>query len=373
MAVIHVPEKKLGFGLMRLPMRDGQIDQQEVNRMADRFMESGFTYFDSAYVYEGSEEVFREAVVKRYPREKFTIATKMASWKLSEEFGPEQMFEEQIRRCGVDCFDFYLLHSIQPMYAAKYDLYRCWDFCLDMKKQGKIKNFGFSFHGGPDLLEKVLTEHPEVDFVQLQLNYLDWDSEIICAGKNYEVCRKFDKPIVVMESVKGGMLANLKPEFAGLYQKLGESASPASYALHFVASLPGVIVVLSGMSNMEQMEDNLHTFSDFRALTDQERNVIEQVKKGLLSIPTIGCTSCRYCCKGCPKGINIPEIFKSVNELITLGEHFHPHMYYEGMVSEGDTSPASACIACGQCEGVCPQHLSIIELLKKASGMLDIE
>lgn len=365
------PKKRLGFGLMRLPSANGKIDLAQVSRMADRFLEQDFTYFDTAFVYAGSEEAFREAVVKRHSRDRYTIATKMASWELSEDFGPKQMFQKQLDRCGVEYFDFYLLHSIQPMHLPRYNEYRCWEFCQRMKAAGKIKWFGFSFHGGPELLEQVLTEHPEVDFVQLQINYLDWNSGIVCSEKNYEVCRRYNKPIVVMEPVKGGMLANLKPEFSAQYHMLDEYASPASYALRFAASLPGVMAVLSGMSDMEQMEDNLHTFNELKLLTEQEQGTIEKVKAGILSIPTIGCTACRYCCSGCPKNINIPEIFKSVNEILSLGDHVRPHLYYEGMLASGQTAKASACIGCGQCEQVCPQHIKVIKCLKQASEMLD--
>lgn len=366
-----MPSKKLGFGLMRLPQISGKIDLAQVNRMADEFLERGFTYFDTAYVYAGSEEAFREAVAKRHPRSRYTIATKMASWELSKEFGPEQMFAEQLSRCGVNDFDFYLLHSIQPMHLPNYNKYDCWDFCERMKREGKIRHFGFSFHGDPALLDQVLSEHPEVDFVQLQINYLDWNSGIVCSGKNYEVCRKHQKPIVIMEPVKGGMLANLKPKLAQMYRELDPNASAASYALRFAASLDGVMAVLSGMSTIEQMADNLRTFDPFRPISPSEEKVILQVRDELLSIPSIGCTACRYCCAGCPQKINIPEIFKSLNEILALGDHVRPHLYYDGMLNSGQTAKASACIACGQCERVCPQHLSVIKHLKQAAQMLD--
>ncbi len=365
---MNYPKKKLGFGLMRLPQKDGKIDIEQVSQMADAFLARGFTYFDSAFVYPGSEEAFREAVVKRHDRSEYTIATKMASWKLTEDYGPDAMFEEQLSRCGVDYFDFYLLHSIQPQHLPKYNQYKAWDFCRKKKEEGKIKHFGFSFHGDPVLLDEILTEHPEVDFVQLQINYLDWNSGIVCSGKNYEIAVKHGKPVVVMEPVKGGMLANLRPELRKL---LDSNQSPASYALRFAASLPGTMVVLSGMSNEEQMMDNLNTFDHFCPLSDEEQQILETIRDGILSVPIIGCTACRYCCAGCPQGINIPEIFKSMNELTTLGEHTRPHQYYEGMIASGRTAKASACVECGQCEKVCPQHLTIIENLKKAAEMLD--
>jgi predicted aldo/keto reductase-like oxidoreductase len=362
---------KLGFGLMRLPKKNGEIDIEQVSRMADEFLRKGFTYFDTAYVYTGSEAAFREAVLKRHPRDSFTIATKMPSWVLEEKGDPEAVFMEQLERCGVDYFDFYLLHSIQPMHLPNYDKFGCWEFCRKMKEEGNIKHFGFSFHGSPELLEKILENHPEVEFVQLQINYIDWESGIVHSGRNYNICRERHIPVVIMEPIKGGILANLKPECAGLYQKLAPNASPASYALRFCGSLDGIMTVLSGMSNEEQMEDNLKTFAEFKPLSDIERAVMKQVKENILSVPTIGCTVCRYCCDGCPQKINIPEIFKSVNQIYAFGDHVRPHLYYEGMLASGETQKASDCIACGQCESVCPQHLEIVSLLQKASELLD--
>ena len=362
--------KKLGFGLLRLPQKDGATDIEQVGRMADEFIARGFTYFDTAYVYEGSEHAFREAVAKRHPRCSYTIANKMAAWKLTDDYGPEQMFTDQLERCGVDFFDYYLLHSMQPTHLPNYNKYDAWAFCRRMKAAGKIKHFGFSFHADPQFLDQVLTEHPEVEFVQLQINYLDWNSGIIHSGANYEVCKAHAKPIVVMEPVKGGMLANPKPELAQIFSALDASASPSSYALRFAASLDGVAMVLSGMSNTAQMQDNLRTFGHFMPLTQVEHNAIEQVRNGLLDIETIGCTACRYC-SHCPQQINIPEIFKTVNELISFGEHERPHLHYKGMLASGATAKVSSCIECGQCEEICPQQLGIIELLKNASALLE--
>lgn len=363
-------EKKLGFGLMRLPMKDGAIDIPAVCKLVDSFISKGFTYFDTAYVYAGSEVAFREAVVKRYPRDSYTVATKMAGWVLNETLTPEIMFREQLERCGVDYFDYYLLHSLQPSRIEEYDQYQCWEFCRQKKAEGKIKNFGFSFHGDPLLLEKLLTEHPEVDFVQLQINYVDWDDNAIYAGANYDVCRKHGKDIVVMEPVKGGFLANIKPELMRKFHELDTKASAASYALRFAGSLPGVKMVLSGMNTEEQMNDNLSTFSNFIPLSEVEKSVIKEVTEGLLSVPTVPCTECRYCCKGCPMGINIPEIFKAYNMILTFGEHFRPHLYYDGILLTG-SGKASSCIECGQCEAACPQHIEIIEKMKEASKLLD--
>ena len=364
-------ENKLGFGLMRLPKIDGKIDIDQVKEMVDAFIAKGFTYFDTAYAYPGAEAAFRLAVATRYPRESYTIATKMAAWELHEAYTPLQMFEEQLGQCGVAYFDYYLLHNLQPYRLPDYEKWDCWTFCQQMKAEGRIKNFGFSFHGNDELLDKLLTEHPEVDFVQLQINYLDWNSGIVCAGKNYQVARKHGKPIVVMEPVKGGMLANIKPELMEQFKMLDPYASTASFALRYAASLEGVMMVLSGMSDSRQMEDNLHTFTHFNSISNLERTVIHQVRDAMLDAPSIGCTNCRYCTDGCPQMINIPEVFKCVNELLAFGEHVRPHLYYNSLITAGLTGRASACVACKQCETTCPQHLPIIALLKDASKQLD--
>lgn len=362
--------KKFGFGLMRLPRIDGEIDIPAVAKMADTFLARGFTYFDTAYVYGGSEVAFREAVVKRHPRESFTVASKMAGWNLSETLTPEVMFNESLERCGVTYFDYYLLHSLQPGRIKCYDEYDCWNFCKEMKRQGKIKNLGFSFHGGPEMLDQLLTAHPDVDFVQLQINYADWNSGAICSRENYEVCRRHNKDIVVMEPVKGGILATVKPELMEIYNVVKPGASAASFALRFAASLPGVKIVLSGMNSDEQIEDNLSTFENFVPLSDEEQKAVEAVRDGILAVPVVPCTSCRYCCDGCPSGINIPDVFKANNMLMTFGEHPRPHFYYAALLEDG-SGKASDCIGCGQCETACPQHINIIASLKEAAARLD--
>lgn len=364
---------KLGFGLMRLPQKNEKIDIARVSGMADRFLERGFTYFDTAYVYPGSEEAFREAVARRHLRKSYLLANKMPSWCLKASGGAEALFTEQLARCGVEYFDFYMLHGLQPHRLADYERFGCWEFCRKMKKEGKIRNFGFSFHSGPGPLERLLDEHPETDFVQLQINYIDWDNNIIHSGANYEVCRSRGVPIVIMEPVKGGILANLKPEEAALYEKTAPGASAASFALRFCGALAGVATILSGMSDERQLEDNTATFSDFRPLSGEELKVMEQVKESILSARSVGCTDCRYCCAGCPSGINIPEIFKCLDQFYAYGEHNRPRFYYAGLLAAGETRRASECAACGLCESVCPQQLEIIRLLKEASALLDNE
>ena len=266
---------KLGFGLMRLPEQDGKIDLEQVCRMVDAYMESGMNYFDSAYVYHGgnSEKIIKEAIANRYPRDAFMVATKLPAWCMSNEADRDRIFNEQLERCGVDYFDFYLLHSVEDGGNGEtYDRLNCWDWAMQKKAEGKIRHFGFSFHGSPAYLEKTLDAHPEVEFVQIQLNYADWENPVVRSGKLYEILHSRNIPMIIMEPVKGGTLAALKPELEEMYRAVRPSASVASWALRFVGSLPGVMTILSGMSNEEQMNDNISTFSDFEPLSDDADN-----------------------------------------------------------------------------------------------------
>lgn len=362
---------KLGFGLMRLPKdKQGQIKLDEVQRMVDSYMERGFNYFDTAYVYEGSEEAIRQTLVEKYPRDVYTLADKLPAWKLTCQEDVERIFQESLNRTGVDYFDFYLLHSVEKSHYPTYEKYQCFDFIQEMKKQGKIKYMGFSFHDDADFLDKVLTEHPEIDFVQLQLNYLDWENEVIQSRRNYEVARKHHKPIIVMEPIKGGTLASFSDDIEKIYKDYAPQKSIASWALRYVASLDGVMTILSGMSNAQQMNDNLDTMTHFEKINDKEARLIKQVTDQVLSYPTIPCTKCRYCTPGCPMHIQIPDLFTAYNSAKMYGENRRYDTYYKDH-STGDYQPAKACIACGQCESVCPQHLEIISLLKEVSEVFD--
>ena len=362
---------KLGFGLMRLPKdKQGQIKLDEVQRMVDSYMERGFNYFDTAYVYEGSEEAIRQTLVEKYPRDVYTLADKLPAWKLTCQEDVERIFQESLNRTGVDYFDFYLLHSVEKSHYPTYEKYQCFDFIQEMKKQGKIKYMGFSFHDDADFLDKVLTEHPEVDFVQLQLNYLDWENGVIQSRRNYEVARKHHKPIVVMEPIKGGTLASFSDDIEKIYKDYAPQKSIASWALRYVASLEGVMTILSGMSNAQQMNDNLDTMTHFEKINNEEAKLIKQVTDQVLSYPTIPCTKCRYCTPGCPMHIQIPDLFTAYNSAKMYGENRRYQTYYKDH-STGDYQPAKACIACGQCESVCPQHLEIISLLKEVSEVFD--
>lgn len=362
---------KLGFGLMRLPKdKQGQIKLDEVQRMVDSYMERGFNYFDTAYVYEGSEEAIRQTLVEKYPRDVYTLADKLPAWKLTCQEDVERIFQESLNRTGVDYFDFYLLHSVEKSHYPTYEKYQCFDFIQEMKKQGKIKYMGFSFHDDADFLDKVLTEHPEIDFVQLQLNYLDWENGVIQSRRNYEVARKHHKPIIVMEPVKGGTLASFSDDIEKIYKDYAPQKSIASWAMRYVASLDGVMTILSGMSNAQQMNDNLDTMTHFEKINNEEAKLIKQVTDQVLSYPTIPCTKCRYCTPGCPMHIQIPDLFTAYNSAKMYGENRRYDTYYKDH-STGDYQPAKACIACGQCESVCPQHLEIISLLKEVSEVFD--
>ncbi len=354
--------KKLGFGLMRLP-RDGErIDIERTAAMADEFLARGYTYFDTAYVYEGSEEAFFKAIGSRHKREEYLLADKLPLWPMKCKEDAEKIFETSLSRCGTDYFDYYMLHSLTDDKIAQLDEYDCWNFCLKKKAEGKIRNFGFSFHGSPAMLEQLLTKHPEVDFVQLQINYLDWDNGVIASGKCYEIAHRHGVPIIVMEPVKGGTLANLKPEAAALLK----DGSPASYALRFAGTLPGVMMVLSGMSDEAQMRENLDTFDDLQPFSEEETAAIREVSRITLDSPVIGCTACEYCVKGCPMDIQIPKIFDAYNRQLLSGKGKEK---YEKVTS--DHGAASACIECGACETVCPQHLPIIDTLKKATEVFE--
>ena len=364
---------KLGFGLMRLPEKEGKIDLEQVCRMVDAYLDAGLTYFDTAYVYHSgnSEKIVKEALVKRHPRDSFTLATKLPAWCLKEEADRDRIFNEQLERCGVDYFDFYLLHSIEEgANGQTYDKLNCFEWGVQKKAEGKIRHFGFSFHGSPEYLEELLNAHPEVEFVQIQLNYADWENPVVRSGRLYEILRQRNIPIIVMEPVKGGSLAKLMPELEARFKAIQPDKSIASWALRFVASLPGVMTVLSGMSSTEQMADNLATFTDFEPMTEAENTVVEEVRRVMMSVEQIGCTSCRYCTDGCPMSISIPDVFRAVNTMKLYGDEFRPKSFYKNLVSQGH-GRAGDCIACGQCEGVCPQHLPIIELLKDASTRLD--
>lgn len=369
--------KKLGFGLMRLPLLPGEdqskIDLEAVKRMVDIFMDRGFTYFDTAYPYHGgmSEETLREAVVRRYPRESFTVTDKLPCWEIHTPDDLERIFNEQLARCGVDYFDYYWLHALNRARVADMERLGAWKFIARKKAEGRIRHIGFSFHDSSDLLEELLRDHPETECVQLQINYIDWDDASIEARRCYELCEAAGKPVIVMEPVKGGSLARVPREVERLFTDYAPEASPASWAVRYAASLPGVMMVLSGMSDMAQIDDNTSFMRDFVPLNDDERRIVEraaQIIRGTIAIP---CTACHYCTAGCPMGICIPEYFAIYNSLYRYGEEQRGNTStYFGVLSQSHGKPGD-CIACGQCEEQCPQHIAIIENLKKVAASFE--
>lgn len=363
--------KKLGFGLMRLPMNGEEIDIEQTKKMADLFMEKGFTYFDTAYVYIGgkSEVALKEAVVERYPRDSFQCATKLPIWDLKDKADMERIFQTSLDRAGLSYYDFYLLHALGKDSAKKAEEVGAWDFIKQLKQEGRAKHIGFSFHDTADVLEDILQKHPEAEFVQLQINYADWDSEGVQARKCYETARRHNKAVIIMEPVKGGALATMTPEVQKLFKDAAPNASVASWAMRFAASLDGLVTVLSGMSNLEQMEDNLSYMADFKPLDEKEQGVVSQVVEVLKNTPTIPCTSCKYCVDGCPQKINIPSVFTAMNKL-TLYNNPESSKGEYGRVTK-DGGKASDCIQCGNCESHCPQHIEIIETLKKAAAQFE--
>lgn len=357
--------KKLGFGLMRLPMKEGKIDQEETERLTDRFMEAGYSYFDTAWAYPGSEEAAGKALVARYPRESFWLTTKNSCWKrevTTEELAQRQ-FYESLEHTGAGYFDLYLLHNLGSGREKAFDRFHMWDFIAKKKEEGLIRHTGISAHCSPQLLDEVLTAHPEVEFVQLQINYGDWTDPTINSGRCYETARKHGKTVIVMEPVKGGLLASPPEEVREVLKAAEPDRSPASWALRFPASLPGVGVVLSGMSSMEQMEENIATFDSFTGLSDRERDTLGKAAQVFEQMPLIPCTSCNYCSAVCPKDIGISGACQALN----IERIYHNAEAAKGRASfnilvQGRKLPAE-CLGCGACEDACPQKLPIRKLL----------
>lgn len=369
--------KKLGFGLMRLPQTDpddaASIDLEAVCQMVDCFLERGFTYFDTAYMYHNfkSETVLREALVKRHPRDRFTVATKLPVMFLKEQDDLERIFNEQLEKCGVEYFDYYLLHNLNVAHnqiAQKFDAF---SFVQRKKEEGKIRNIGFSYHDNAQLLDEILTAHPEVDFVQLQINYLDWDNESIQSRLCYETAVRHDKPVIVMEPVKGGTLVKLPPRAQQLFRDCHPNWSNAAWAIRYAASLDHVQVVLSGMSSMEQLLDNTNFMQQFQPLTEEEQEVIQRAVEEIRASIAVPCTACGYCVAGCPKKIPVPNYFALYNaERLAANKGFSiQQVYYENYTESH--GKASDCIGCRQCERACPQHIRIVDALRDVAGAFE--
>lgn len=362
---------RFGFGCMRLPLLDPKdqksIDMPQFKQMIDAFLEAGGTYFDTAYVYhEGaSETALREALVERYPRDAYQIATKNPASMFDSAEKARACFDESLERLGVDYVDFYLLHNLGGERVKKFNDFGMWEFIAQKKAEGAIRNIGFSLHDGPEVLEDLLAKHPEVDFVQLQVNYLDWDNPVIQSRALMEVAERHEKPVIIMEPVRGGRLADLPVRAAEPLRAADSDASMASWAYRFCWNLPNVITVLSGASTIEQMRENAAAFLANRPFDESERAALGKALEALRAVPTIPCTNCGYCLKGCPKQVAIPIIMMLLNlETMTGDAAFAKHNYSW----QAEPGKASDCIACGACEEVCPQGISIIEHLSEAQA-----
>ncbi|MBE6558203.1 MAG: Fe-S oxidoreductase [Ruminococcaceae bacterium] len=366
--------KKLGFGLMRLPSLDpkdsSKIDIEHTKRMVDTFLERGFTYFDTAWMYCGfqSEVAIKEALVDRHPRDSYTLATKLHAAFIKTKEDRDKVFEEQRRKTGVEYFDYYLLHDMRRSHYEIYNDLDCFNWIMDKKEKGLIKHVGFSFHDNAEFLDEVLTAHPEMEFVQLQINYLDWESENVQSRKCYEVACKHGVPVIVMEPVKGGTLANVPNSVEKLFKSYDPTLSVASWAVRFTAGLDNVMMVLSGMSNMEQMLDNTSFMMDLKPLNDEELALVHKAADIIKAGIAIPCTACSYCTDGCPVGIPISTYFAQYNEYLSERKADKKKEIMENYVKTAKEGAwASECIECGQCEGICPQELPIIQHLKRVS------
>ena len=371
MAYLGEDIKKLGFGLMRLPQKDGAIDIEQTKQMVELFMEAGVTYFDTAWANAGSEDAIRQALVERYPRESYQLATKNAAWincKTKEE--AQAQFETSLKQTNAGYFDFYLLHNLGESRTKYFDDFDMWSWVMKKKEEGLIRHVGFSFHSTPEELEEILNAHPEMEFVQLQINYADWENPAIQSKRCYEVARKHGKPVVIMEPVKGGMLATPPESVTKILKDAEPDSSAASWAIRFAANLEGIITVLSGMSSVEQMKDNLSYMKDFKGLSESEKATLDAAQEELNRIPLIPCTTCNYCAKVCPMHIGISGSFTAMNYLTLYNDKERAVGQENWLVGGHGLKRADECIKCGKCEEVCPQHIKIRENLEHVAEKL---
>ena len=364
-------KKNFGFGCMRLPLKDGEVDLAETSRMVDYFLEQGFNYFDTAHGYlQGrSETALKACLTSRHPRDSYILTDKLTGTFFKTEADIRPFFQSQLEACGVDYFDFYLMHAQSAMFYQHFKKCRAYETAFALKAEGKIKHVGISFHDHAEVLEQILTDYPEIEVVQIQFNYVDYDDPVVQSRLCYEVCRKHNKPVIVMEPVKGGKLADIPEQGKAIFDAL-HGGSPASYAIRYAADFDGVFMVLSGMSSLEQMNDNLSFMKDFKPLSHEERRAIAEVCDVIRATHTIPCTACRYCTDGCPKHILIPDLFSCMNAK-QLCRDWNSDCYYE--VYTENHGKASDCIGCGKCEHSCPQHLPIRELLREVAKTFESE
>lgn len=374
MSVKTFPEvkKMLGFGCMRLPMNGDKIDIEQFKKMVDVFMANGFNYFDTAHIYHDgeSEKAIREAVSSRYPRESFILTDKLTTNCFNKQEDIRPLFEQQLQDSGVDYFDFYLMHAQDAAIYEKFRKCNAYETALEMQKEGKFRHFGISFHDKAEVLEQILRDYPQIEAVQIQFNYLDYGDPAVDSKRVYAVCEKYGKAVIVMEPVKGGSLVNLPEKAQGILDSLNSGMSNASYAIRFAASFPNMFMVLSGMSDLAQINDNMSYMKDFKPLDEKEMQAVNDVRKAFSEINLIPCTSCHYCTSGCPMNISIPELFSCYNHKVNF--HDWNQDYYYAQITRDGGKP-SECIECGQCESICPQHLEIIRLLKDVSGEFEKE
>lgn len=370
--------KKLGFGLMRLPQLDANdysaVDIEAVKNMADIFMSNGFTYFDTAapYHHGSSEAAFREAVVKRYPRTSYTITDKLSLFMIQKAEDMQPFFDSQLDRLGLDYIDYYLLHGLGEPTYQKAENFHAFQFVQELKAQGKVKHIGLSFHDKASLLDEILTKHPEMEYVQIQLNYLDWEDATVESRKCYEVAVKHHKPVIVMEPVKGGSLVNIPDEAKNLFTEVQPEMSVASWAIRFAATPDNIMMVLSGMGDEAQMADNISYMKDFQPLNEQEKITVFKAAEIIKNSIEIPCTACRYCIEDCPKKIAIPDCFSIYNNLKRFGEKqgMVAMTYYGNLIQSH--GKASDCLKCGKCERLCPQHLPIRDYLSDVAAVLEL-
>ena len=365
-------DRKFGFGFMRLPMDGEQVDILQTTQMVDEYLNAGFTYFDTAHGYlQGKSELaLKSCLTSRYPRERYVLTDKLTNFFFKSEADIRPFFQSQLEACGVDYFDFYLMHAQNEEKFAYFKMHRAYETAFALKAEGKIRHVGISFHDRAEVLDRILTEYPQIEVVQIQFNYVDYDDPVVQSRLCYEVCRKHNKPVIVMEPVKGGNLVNLPQQARDVLDAL-HGGSPASYAIRFAAGFPGIVMVLSGMSDLAQLRENVSLMQNFKPLNEQELAAIAQVQQSFRSMHLIPCTACRYCVDGCPKHIAIPDLFSLMNTWKL--HHNHNAIYYYDSVYTAPGSRASDCVRCGKCEAACPQHLPIRELLEQVAAELEQE